>query len=76
MFPKATSGTDSNNRKFSTCSIDYISPVLETKADQCFQSKYQHMNRNSCVDRGGCVVGDSCVVDEGYVCGCSGGCGF
>ena len=39
MFPKATSGNDGNNRKFSQCSIDYISPVLDTK-NECFQRKY------------------------------------
>jgi hypothetical protein len=40
MFRKATSGTDSNNRKFSTCSRDYISAVLQTKAASCFKRKY------------------------------------
>ena len=40
MFPKATSGTDSNNRKFSDCSKGYVSPVIETKgqgSNGCFK---------------------------------------
>jgi hypothetical protein len=43
MFPKATSGTDSNNRKFSKCSRDYIAPVLQTKADKCLKREYEYM---------------------------------
>jgi fructose-1,6-bisphosphatase len=43
MFPKATSGTDSNNRKFSKCSRDYIAPVLQTKADNCLKREYEYM---------------------------------
>lgn len=39
MFPQATDGSLPNNELFSSCSINSISPVLDTKAD-CFTGKY------------------------------------
>ncbi|XP_046857676.1 disintegrin and metalloproteinase domain-containing protein 10-like isoform X2 [Xenia sp. Carnegie-2017] len=51
MFPKATSGTDPNNRKFSKCSIDYISPVLAAKAD-CFKQTGEAICGNNLVEDG------------------------
>lgn len=57
MFPKATSGTDPNNRKFSKCSVDYVSPVLETKAESCFQQTDAAICGNQ-------------VVEEGEECDC------
>ena len=40
MYPRATSGSDSNNYKFSKCSRDYIGPVLNAKADICFKGVF------------------------------------
>ena len=42
MYAYATSGEQTNNDDFSSCSVDSISPVLETKArgtDGCFVRK-------------------------------------
>lgn len=39
MFPQATDGSQTNNELFSSCSINSIRPVLETKAS-CFTGKY------------------------------------
>ena len=39
MYAYATSGDQANNNAFSSCSLDYIGPVLEVKArgtDGCF----------------------------------------
>ena len=38
MFRFATDGQQANNRRFSTCSLDSIHPVLQTKSD-CFECK-------------------------------------
>ena len=40
MFPQATDGALTNNKLFSSCSIDEIRRVLDTKAD-CFTRKFQ-----------------------------------
>ena len=39
MYPRATSGSEANNYKFSSCSKNYIGPVLVAKSDVCFKSK-------------------------------------
>ena len=39
MYPRATDGTQTNNDKFSPCSINSIRVVLRDKAT-CFTSKY------------------------------------
>lgn len=57
MFPKATSGNDPNNRKFSDCSKRYIAPVIETKRDDCFQTT----NASICGNQ---------VVEDGEECDC------
>ena len=38
MYARATDGTLPNNNKFSTCSIDSITPVLEARSGMCFLS--------------------------------------
>ena len=38
MFSSATDGQRPNNKQFSSCSLDRIRPVLETKSD-CFESE-------------------------------------
>uniref|UniRef100_A0A0B7ACT7 Peptidase M12B domain-containing protein n=1 Tax=Arion vulgaris TaxID=1028688 RepID=A0A0B7ACT7_9EUPU len=39
MYPYAVSGYDENNNKFSPCSQRYISAVLTTRSDSCFQEE-------------------------------------
>ena len=39
MFRSATDGQQANNRMFSTCSLDSIRPVLQTKSN-CFECKH------------------------------------
>ncbi|XP_065063953.1 disintegrin and metalloproteinase domain-containing protein 10-like [Rhopilema esculentum] len=57
MYPRATSGSDSNNYKFSKCSRDYIGPVLNAKADICFK------------EPSGPICGNK-FVEEGEQCDC------
>ena len=40
MYAKATSGSDTNNFKFSQCSKNYIWPVLQARSPVCFNSKF------------------------------------
>ena len=50
MYPRATDGSLSNNKRFSTCSRSYIRDVLRDKSG-CFISKW-FQKRNSC----GCII--------------------
>lgn len=52
MYPRATSGSDSNNYKFSSCSKGYIWPVLQAKSAICFKKKGAPICGNRIVEAG------------------------
>ncbi|XP_063313372.1 disintegrin and metalloproteinase domain-containing protein 10-like [Pelobates fuscus] len=65
MFPYAMDGNQYNNDKFSTCSIHYISNILQVKMDICFVESGRPTCGNQIVEEGEqCDVGsrsnDSC----------------
>lgn len=60
MYPKATSGNKPNNKAFSSCSINYIAPILKKRAigvSGCFRS------------REAAICGNG-VVEDGEACDC------
>ncbi|XP_028399321.1 disintegrin and metalloproteinase domain-containing protein 10-like [Dendronephthya gigantea] len=66
MFPKATSGTESNNRKFSECSRDYISDVLQKKSG-CFEESGAAICGNQVIEGDeecDCGFKEDCVDDK------------
>jgi len=66
MYPKATSGSDTNNYKFSTCSRNYIGPVLVAKSDICFKEPSGPICGNRIVESGeecDCGYGSECDSD-------------
>lgn len=74
MFPKATSGADLNNRKFSSCSVAYVSPVIETKGqgnNGCFKATNASICGNQVVEKDeecDCGFDEDCKSDEAGCC--------
>ncbi|XP_020898884.1 disintegrin and metalloproteinase domain-containing protein 10 [Exaiptasia diaphana] len=74
MFARATEGTKPNNRRFSSCSINKIKPVLDTKGictdDKCcFKESQAAICGNKVVEEGeecdcGFVDDPSCIEDK------------
>lgn len=63
MYPKATSGSEPNNYKFSTCSKNYIGTVLNAKARICFKEHSGPICGNKVVEAGeqcDCGYSDEC----------------
>ncbi|XP_060066641.1 disintegrin and metalloproteinase domain-containing protein 10-like [Ylistrum balloti] len=61
MFPRATSGYEANNQMFSSCSVDYMSPILDAKARE---------TSNGCFKVSGVPICGNNVVESGEECDC------
>uniref|UniRef100_H3BF63 ADAM10 endopeptidase n=1 Tax=Latimeria chalumnae TaxID=7897 RepID=H3BF63_LATCH len=59
MFPRASSGEQYNNDRFSPCSIEFIARLLKAKKDQCFVES----NRPIC---GNQILNEEEECDVGY----------
>ncbi|RDD44962.1 Disintegrin and metalloproteinase domain-containing protein 10 [Trichoplax sp. H2] len=70
MYPKATAGNKVNNKKFSSCSKNYIKPILNSRATNsggCFRSREAAICGNGVVE-----AGEAC--DCGYRQRCKDSC--
>ena len=85
MYPRATSGSERNNNKFSECSKKSIMKVLIAKADRCFKEKGEPICGNRVVEDGekcdcGYHTEPSCEADKCCIGasenGGSGGCEY
>ncbi|ESO85097.1 hypothetical protein LOTGIDRAFT_235956 [Lottia gigantea] len=78
MYPKATSGKQTNNQFFSTCSINYMSPIITSRGtglNGCFTADSGSICGNKVIDEGeecDCGWEDEC---QEYCCNARGGSG-